>query len=194
MKERMSKRDKIIKSAMMLLTKHGFHAAPMSRISQKAGVAAGTIYTYFKNKDDLIEAIFIELRNEMMNLYEKDILEAKTTKDKFIIFYKSVLGYMAENPLHFRYLEQYQNSPYGISLRRDTLSGKEADPSPLSGIFQEGVAKKEIEIKDLPNQVLMAHVFGPLIALAREHALGFIRLDDKTILMSAEAAWDSLRK
>ena len=40
----------------------------------------------------------------------------------------------------------------------------------------------------------MAHVFGPLIALAREHALGFIRLDDKTILMSAEAAWDSVIK
>ncbi len=194
MKEKMSKRDKIIKSAMMLLTKHGFHAAPMSKIALKAGVAAGTIYTYFKNKDDLIEAIFIELRNEMINLYEKDILEAETTRDKFIIFYKSVLGHMAENSLHFRYLEQYQNSPYGISLRRDTLSGKEADPSPLSGILQEGAAKKEIEIKALPNQVLMAHVYGPLIALAREHALGFIRLDDKTILMSAEVAWDSVIK
>ncbi|HPA28038.1 MAG TPA: TetR/AcrR family transcriptional regulator [Acidobacteriota bacterium] len=194
MKEKMGKRDKIIKSAMILLTKHGFHAAPMSQIAEKAGVAAGTIYTYFNSKDDLIEAIFIELRNEMMNLYEKEILKADTTKDKFIIFYKSVLSYMAANPLHFRYLEQYQNSPYGISLRRDTLSGKEADPSPLSGIFREGAAKKEIEIKDLPNQVLMAHVFGPLIALAREHALGFIKLDEKIILKSAEAAWDSLRK
>lgn len=194
MKEKMGKRDKIIKSAMILLTKHGFHAAPMSKIADKAGVAAGTIYTYFNSKDDLIEAIFIELRNEMMNLYEKEILKADTTKDKFIIFYKSVLSYMAANPLHFRYLEQYQNSPYGISLRRDTLSGKEADPSPLSGIFREGVAKKEIEIKDLPNQVLMAHVFGPLIALARENALGFISLDEKAILLSAEAAWDSVIK
>ena len=40
----------------------------------------------------------------------------------------------------------------------------------------------------------MAHVFGPIIVLARENALGFIKLDEKIILKSAEAAWDSLRK
>lgn len=179
---------------MVQLTRHGFHGAPMSRIAQKAGVAASTIYTYFSSKDELIEAIFVGIRDEMMDLYEKDICKAGTTKDKFIFFYKHVLCYMAANPVHFRYLEQYNNSPYGISLRRDTLSGKETDPSPLSGILREGVTNKEFQIKDLPQQVLMAHVFGPIIALAREHALGFIKLDDKTILMSAEVAWSSLIK
>ena len=194
MKEKLGKRDKIIKAAIVLLTKHGFHAAPMSIIAEKAGVAAGTIYTYFNSKDELIEAIFVRLRDEILECFEKEIIKAKTTKEKFVIFYTCLLTYFTEQPLHFRYLEQYQNSPYGISLRRDTLSGKEADPSPLSGILQEGAINKEIEIKDLPHQVLMAHVFGPLIALAREHALGFISLDEKAILLSAEAAWDSVIK
>lgn len=48
------KRTDILQAALQLIAERGFHAAPMAEIAEKAGVAAGTIYLYFKNKDILI--------------------------------------------------------------------------------------------------------------------------------------------
>jgi len=194
MKEKIGKREKIIRSAMALLTKHGFHAAPMSMIANKAGVAAGTIYTYFRSKDVLIEAISQEIQNDIINYLKKNMPESDTAKEKFVNFYTSLLSYLTAKPLHFRYLEQYHNSPYGISLRRDVLTGNKNDLSPLTEIINEGISKKEIEVKDMPFPLLLAHVFGPLLVIARDNALGFFKTDKTQIRTSAEACWDSLKK
>lgn len=48
----MDKRDEIIRAAKELIAEHGFHGAPMARVAEEAGVAAGTIYRYFESKDD----------------------------------------------------------------------------------------------------------------------------------------------
>ncbi len=194
MADKAGKREKIIKAALVLLTKHGFHAAPMSLIAKKAGVAAGTIYTYFENKDELIKTIFTEIQKDVLEYLEKDTFESRTTKEKFTHFYSRLINYLITKPLHYRYLEQFHNSPFGITLRREIMDGRSSDPSPLSGILREGVEKGEMELKDLPHHVMMAHIFGPVLALARENALGFISLDEKAILLSADAAWDSVIK
>lgn len=58
------KRDEIIRAAIELIAEHGFHGAPMALVAKQAGVAAGTIYCYFANKDELIREThaFLEQR------------------------------------------------------------------------------------------------------------------------------------
>jgi DNA-binding transcriptional regulator YbjK len=50
------KRNAILDAATRLFAKRGLTAAPRSEISKQAGVAEGTLFTYFKTKDDLINA------------------------------------------------------------------------------------------------------------------------------------------
>ena len=49
------KRERILAAAERVFARHGFFAAKVSEIAKEAGVADGTIYLYFKNKDELLE-------------------------------------------------------------------------------------------------------------------------------------------
>jgi AcrR family transcriptional regulator len=51
------KRRQIIEGAREVFLTHGFDAASMNDIARKAGVSKGTLYVYFKNKEELFEAI-----------------------------------------------------------------------------------------------------------------------------------------
>ncbi|MBW2404347.1 MAG: TetR/AcrR family transcriptional regulator [Deltaproteobacteria bacterium] len=54
------KRARILKAAIKVFAKNGFYATRVSEIAKAAGVADGTIYLYFKNKDDVLVTIFEE--------------------------------------------------------------------------------------------------------------------------------------
>lgn len=70
------KRDKpkfkqIIDAAVVVIAENGYHQAQVSKIAKKAGVADGTIYLYFKNK----ESILITLFEEKMGIFAEKIRE-----------------------------------------------------------------------------------------------------------------------
>lgn len=58
MKKNMSKSDRIIDAAVKVIANHGYHGAKVTAIAKEAGVADGTIYLYFKNKEHLLVELF----------------------------------------------------------------------------------------------------------------------------------------
>lgn len=52
------KRELIRQAAVRVFARHGFHDATALQIAQEAGVAVGTLYNYFKCKDDILIHIF----------------------------------------------------------------------------------------------------------------------------------------
>ncbi|MFZ5813981.1 MAG: TetR/AcrR family transcriptional regulator [Bacillota bacterium] len=50
----------ILDAAQQVIAEQGYHNAQISRIAREAGVAAGTVYLYFKNKPDLLVCLFRE--------------------------------------------------------------------------------------------------------------------------------------
>src|SRR6185295_7734925 len=52
-----AKRAQIIEGARRVFLEHGFDAASMGEIAREAGVSKGTLYVYFKSKEELFEAI-----------------------------------------------------------------------------------------------------------------------------------------
>ena len=53
-KSKSEKYHKILNSAGAVFAEHGFYKATISQIAARAGVADGTLYLYFKNKDDIL--------------------------------------------------------------------------------------------------------------------------------------------
>ncbi|OPY13591.1 MAG: HTH-type transcriptional repressor Bm3R1 [Syntrophus sp. PtaB.Bin001] len=186
------KRDEVIQAALELIAEKGFHGAPMSMIAEKSGVAVGTIYRYFENKDVLINALYHELEEKILVSLRDGYSAGEPFRKRFLHVATALLRYFITHPIHFRYIEQYQHSPYGASLRRDRLLGKANIPSIFSELFAEGVAQQVL--KDFPFIILFALAFGPLIALARDHILGFFVLDDVLITQIAEACWDGIKR
>ena len=189
---KMEKRDEIVRAALELIAENGFHGAPMAMIADKAGVGAGTIYRYFENKDVLINELYRELEQRLYDVLMKGYSPEKPVRERFIHLGTTILRYCITNPLDFRYLEQFHNSPYGVAHRRDKLFGDTNQKDIYRELFEEGVAQQVI--KNLPLVVLFALAFGPLITVARDHILGFVRLDDRLITQTIEACWDGLKR
>jgi len=73
----------ILQSALELIAERGFHDAPMSEIAEKAHVAAGTIYRYFENKDVLINDLFQEIEEKLMEVLLDNYPLGEPVKEQF---------------------------------------------------------------------------------------------------------------
>ncbi len=66
------KKDDVIVSAKELFTTYGYKKVSMDEIALKAGVTKKTIYSYFKDKDDLFKYFVTEEIENMKNIIEKN--------------------------------------------------------------------------------------------------------------------------
>lgn len=186
------KRSDILQVALELIAERGFHDAPMSMIAKKAGVAAGTIYRYFESKDVLIIELHRDLEETIILHLQKEYPAERPIRERFLYLNKELLRYFLAHPLLFSYMEQYSNSPYGVSCREERLLCKSGNNAILIDIFDQGVEQQIL--KDLPKPALFALAFGPLSSLIRDHHLGFIKLDDSLIEKVTEACWDAIKR
>lgn len=186
------KREEIARAALELIAENGFHGAPMAMIAERAGVGAGTIYRYFENKDVMIADLFRELEERIHPVIKQGYATDRPVRERFMHLYTALMRYFIENPLDFRFLEQFFNSPYGVEHRRDKLLGAKGGCDVFKELFEEAIARQEM--KDLPIVILLDLAFGPILALARDHILGFIVLDEVLITCSVEACWDAVRR
>ena len=60
------KRDLILRAATKVFAQNGFFQSQVADVARVAGVAAGTVYLYFKGKDDLLVSIFERSMNEVL--------------------------------------------------------------------------------------------------------------------------------
>lgn len=109
------KRDKpkykqIIDAAVIVIAENGYHQAQVSKIAKQAGVADGTIYLYFKNKEDILISVF----NEKMTVFVEslqDIIEnGSTSQDK--------LSQMIENHFNVLVSDRYLATVTQLELRQ----------------------------------------------------------------------------
>jgi AcrR family transcriptional regulator len=190
----MSKNDKraeISRAALELIAENGFHGAPMAMIAGKAGVGAGTIYRYFENKDVLISELYQDLEERMYPFILVDYPAEKPIRERFIHLGTRLLRFFIEYPLDFRYLEQFHNSPYGAAFRRDKILGEAKGCNVFRDLFADGISRQVM--KDLPLVIQFSLAFGPILAVARDHILGFIVLKEQLITQTVEACWDAVK-
>jgi AcrR family transcriptional regulator len=186
------KRADVMQAALELMAEQGFHGAPMAEIAEKAGVGAGTIYRYFENKDVLITELHRELEQKISATLLEGYPVERPLRERFLYLIGELLQYFIAHPLHFRYMEQYFNSPYGISLHRDRVLGKTGNHDIVMDIFEQGIGQQVL--KELPKTVLVSLAFGPMIMLIRDHICGFIVLDKVLIKQITEACWDGIKR
>ena len=89
---------RILDAALQMFAAKGFHESKISEIARIAGVADGTIYLYFKNKDDLLISLF-EYHLEAINRgLENALADAGDAADQLRTVIRYHLTVAAENP------------------------------------------------------------------------------------------------
>jgi len=117
--EHSEKREAILKATLDLLVERGFHDTPTSLIAKEAGVATGTLFHHFKNKEEVINALYLETKGKMVNILQKDFVKDGSVKDKIQHLWKSTLQWGIMHPKEYQFFQQYSNSPFITKLTRD---------------------------------------------------------------------------
>ncbi len=188
MSQNKDRRTSILEAALGLIAERGFHGTPAALIAERAGVGVGTIYRYFRDKDELIHAVFQDVEKRQIEIITRNYDEERPFRERFVHLCRNVYHCLMENPLEFRFLEQYFDSPYGVEQRRrlDNLS------RPFGRLFFAG--KEQQVLKDVPDKMLYSLVFGPIAFSIKEHNAGFLQLDAERIDLFIGALWDAIRR
>lgn len=79
----MDKKELIRKSALKVIARNGFHDAKVKTIADEAGIAAGTVYLYFNNKEDILDYIFYVEHKKRVD-FINDLYNKKEPVDNII--------------------------------------------------------------------------------------------------------------
>lgn len=164
-----NKRALITDAAVDVFAERGFHQARISDIARRAGVADGTIYLYFKNKEDLLLSIFEEKMDFMLDGLEKALDGIDDPLDRvrrFAIF-------------HFQQVEENRSAAevLQIELRLSNKFLKDYRPEKLwayLGVFGQIVREGQAQAifrDDLDPFVTMWAFFGGLDEIAMQWVL-----------------------
>jgi AcrR family transcriptional regulator len=116
------KRNAILDAATRLFAERGLTAAPTSEISQLAGVAEGTLFTYFKTKDDLINALYREVKLELADAMMSDFPRKKNIRTKLRHVWDRYVNWGIANPRQRKVLAQLTVSEVLTKESRDAGS------------------------------------------------------------------------
>jgi TetR/AcrR family fatty acid metabolism transcriptional regulator len=92
------KREKILDSAIAVFARQGFFNSTVAQIAKGAGVADGTIYLYFKNKDDILITIFEEKMQLIIDGMKQVLLKIKDPQEQLRLFIMHHLRLVEEQP------------------------------------------------------------------------------------------------
>ena len=150
----------ILDAAQKVIAENGYHGSQVSRIAKEAGVADGTIYLYFKNKEDILISLFQERLGDLVALFNERIRETDTAAE--------ALRKICE--IHFTELERNVDLAYvtQIELRQSSLELRKAiglavKPyiALIEHILEKGVREQTFR-PDLDVKLTRLLVFGAM--------------------------------
>jgi AcrR family transcriptional regulator len=150
-----SKIEAIFKATLSLVKERGLAGITMSDISKAASIGTGTLYIYFKNKEELIKALFLQCRQQSAKHYFEGLRTGVSFEQRMQQVFTDIIHYKT---LYFDvsvFLEQTYHSP--IVCMAD-IRKKDKALNPLFNLIQEGIAEKKV--KDIDVGLIVSYTFG----------------------------------
>ena len=157
------KRERILSAAEIIFARHGFFAAKVSDVAKEAGVADGTIYLYFKSKDDLLISLF---ERRMLELTEalQAAIAGKPPREQLRSFIRTYLQKCSDEAAatevltielrqSSKFMKEYENPAFADFLRM------------LGGIIAAAQASGDLT-QAIPAHIAARMIFGVLDELA----------------------------
>jgi len=185
----MDKKEAIINAALKLFVDNGFHGTATSKIAQEAGVANGTLFQYFKTKDDLVIALYIHIKDELADYITKNTADTKDIKEEMKSQILSSLFWALDNQTKFHFIQQFHTSPYIGQVEQDVIN-KQVEPHLT--LIQKGI--KQGIIKPLPVDLIYSLISNQIFGLYQYVTLKKLSKakQHETIETTYEMLWDML--
>lgn len=154
----LEKREKILKSVYALTGKQGLASVNISGISKTAGIATGTLYTYFKNKEELVQLAYAAVEDKMTQEMYRDFDINMPIRQSLKQIYINMLNYRLKNYDETVFIDQYVQSRYIQINFSKQLAEYEIQNKPLYDLLEKG--QQEGIIKALDAIILISFFDG----------------------------------
>ncbi len=181
------KRSALLSATLDLVSNHGFHNTPMAKIAKLADVSAGTIYNYFSNKQDLVDSLYLHIKDEFTNAAFQGYDEEKPVKEGVKLIWFNMIEYKMSNPKQANFLSQCENSQIvSASVREQALQHLQ----PLLDLWERG--QEEEIIRDVSPYLLYAYAVYPLSFFVAVKKRDEFHLTQEMQQHSFEMAWSAI--
>lgn len=182
-----NKRDLILRASEKIIASSGIQGLSMQQVANEAGVAAGTIYRYFKDKNELI----LELRKDVLAHVAAFILEDHqlgTLEQRFKRIWLKMHHFGKQrSPTNLSY-EQYAHLP---EVNSEEIRNIELTLfAPLRLLFEEGITTGIMQ--PLHPRALYALSVEPAMTIARTIRRGLIQYEPHEIELACELCWQTI--
>lgn len=153
------KRKDLLAAALRLFAENGFHGTPTSKIAKEAGVANGTLFHYYKTKEDLIVSLYIDVKTRMSEYIEANAEKEKSIRKNFRNQYMQVMLWSLEHRDEFYFIQQFHASPFAALVPKEEierLTGKGCEQ------IEKAIKEKAIKKRDV-NYIMTlftSHTYG----------------------------------
>jgi TetR/AcrR family transcriptional regulator, fatty acid metabolism regulator protein len=165
-----AKPQQIVDAAIRVFARNGYYNSRVSDIAREAGVASGTIYLYFRTKDEILVTLFREKMAQWVALVRREIATERGAEAKI----RKLVA------LHFAVLEGDPDlaEVVQVELRQGHKFFRGASAHEVSAYFDligstlhEGIAAGQIRA-DLPVKIATKMLFGAMDQMATSWVLG----------------------
>lgn len=164
------KHQQIIDAAVRVFARNGYYNSRVADIAREAGIASGTVYLYFKTKDEILVALF----REKMAEFVADVRKAIAAEPDAVAKLRRLIA------LHFQILEENPDlaEVVQVELRQGQkffrgASGSEVNEyfSLITSVLEEGIVSGAFRI-GLPIKAATKTLFGAMDQMATSWVLG----------------------
>jgi AcrR family transcriptional regulator len=184
------KTDLFYASTLMLVAQVGLVGLTIPLIAKQSKVATGTLYIYFKNKEQLILSLFKEIKKRFQSRMFAGYDPRVPVKDTLRKMWENSLTYAVSNYEEQIFLQQFNISPYRKEKETAAYSYRVMKPllETLANGQQQGLIKEDKENLTLP---LLFGFVNQLASVIHENPAPLTKsLTDKTF----QYFWDAIKK
>ncbi|MCM3739913.1 TetR family transcriptional regulator [Oceanobacillus luteolus] len=160
MKSNKPKYQQIIEAAVKVIAENGYHASQVSKIAKEAGVADGTIYLYFKNKEDVLVSVFEEKMGQFIDKIAKATSEQSDAESKLRVLINMHFSQLEENP-DLAIVTQLELRQSNYTLRMQINNVLKAYLTVIDEVIAEGINNKQFR-DDINPALIRQMIFGTL--------------------------------
>ncbi len=157
--EEKNKEDHILDVAKKIIEEKGFHNTRVDDIAERAGVAKGTLYLYFKSKDDLFSKLIEREYNKVVAGLVKVVELKDDVTSKLDAVIEGFLKYMEENRDFFLSIMYEAPSIKKDNLRKRIRENNRVIQETLGRLVEEGI-KEGIIRNDVEVPVIVGCIIG----------------------------------
>ncbi|RLL47927.1 TetR/AcrR family transcriptional regulator [Oceanobacillus piezotolerans] len=158
MKSNRPKYHQIIDAAVRVIAENGYHGSQVSKIAKAAGVADGTIYLYFKNKEDILVTVFQEKMGQFIERTIDEINNRKTAIDKLATLIEMHIKQLSSNH-HLAIVTQLELRQSNYDLRIQINQVLKPYLTVIDNIIKEGMEEGGFR-EDLKVPLVRQMIFG----------------------------------